>query len=65
MVLKLLQLLLILKPLVLLLIAYCRYLCFISTVIIVVNISQGEVASTLTFNNWAKYINKINKQNLT
>ena len=31
----------------------------------VVNMSQGEVASTLTLNNWARYINKINRQDLT
>ena len=42
--------------------AYYCYLCFTSTVTVVVNISQGKIQSTLTLNNWAKYINKINKQ---
>ena len=27
--------------------------------------SQGEVQSTLTLNNWAGYIDKINRQDLT
>ena len=39
--------------------AYCHYFYFTSTITIVVNISQGEVQSTSTLNNWAKYINKI------
>ena len=65
MVLKSLLSLLALRPLVLPLVAYYYCLCFVSTIIKVVNILQGEVQSTLTFNNWARYINKINKQDLT
>ena len=65
MVLRLLQLLLVLGLLVLPLMVYCCCLCFASTVIVVVNISRGEVVSTLTLNDWARYIDKINRQDLT
>ena len=64
MVLKLLQLVLALRPLVLLLVAYYHCLYFTSTVTKVVNVSRGDVQSTLTLNNWARYINKINRQDL-
>ena len=59
MVLKSLQLLLVLRLLVLPLVAYCRCFCFTSTVTMVVNILQGKVQSTLTLNNWARYVDKI------
>ena len=65
MVLRLLLLLLTLRPLVLPLVVYYCCLYFTSTVTVVVNISQVEVQSTSTLNNWAKYIDKINRQNLT
>ena len=65
MVLKSLQLLLALRPLILLLVVYCYCLYFASIVTKVVNILQSKVQSTLTLNNWARYIDKINKQNLT
>ena len=61
MVLKSLQLLLALGPLVLPLVAYYHCLYFASTVTLVVNMLQGEVQSTLTLNNWARYIDKINR----
>ena len=62
MVLKSLQLVLTLRPLVLPSVAYYYCLYFTSTITIVVNVSQDKVQSTSTLNNWARYVDKINKQ---
>ena len=62
MVLRLLQLVLALGPLVLPLVAYCCCIYFTSTVTLVVNVLRGDILEYFNLNNWAKYVDRINKQ---